>query len=539
MPTKEYYVKHIDNHIIDERFFQIDEDYLNYEINMCSEKDIERINSILIDKSHNPASWNAWPNPHNSILLYITGISDTFDFEKARSNMIDGAPPDIDLDHSALDREKAIEWCVDYWGREKVANIITHGTFKPKSLARSYYRITEGDNDDLNELLKLIPPPKYGKEATLEEILEDNPDLSEDQRYSAFLEFADRIEGMVANFGIHAAGVIISDTDICETVPIWKNSKADRITQYDKDECEELGLLKYDFLGIDTLSIIKECKELIKEHLDEDIEPYSIEDGDEDTYKVLADGKLTGVFQMETSGTAKRLISQIKPESIEDLSAISALNRPGPLQANLDKQYIANKLNNAPPDELPDQVAEILKASYWTLIYQEQILALFTELAGFDPKTSDDIRRAMGKKKLSVLEVYEPKFIEGCQNIGGLTSDYAESLWKDILGFADYCLAGDTEVLLPTKIKTSSKIKDLVKSQYNGFVLSVDRNDNHFVAQHVTQWHSKGLKDVYRYTLEDGSTVVCTENHRFLTEKNQMLEIDKAFRENIELKKIQ
>lgn len=542
---KKTYAKYIDTFIIDERYYKVDQDYLEYEMTMISLEDLERIYSVLVTKAHADKleGWDLWPNPHNSILLYITGISDEFDFTKARSDMIGGAPPDIDLDHSALDREEAIQWCIDYWGREKVANIITHGTFKPKSLARSYYRITEGDNDNLSELLKMIPPPKYGKEATLEEILEQNPQLSDDERYSAFLEFADRIEGMVANFGIHAAGVIISDTDICETVPIWKNSKADRITQYDKDECEELGLLKYDFLGIDTLSIIKECKELIKEHLDEDIEPYSIQDGDEDTYKVLADGKLTGVFQMETSGTAKRLISQIKPESIEDLSAISALNRPGPLQANLDKQYIANKLNNAPPDELPDQVAEILKASYWTLIYQEQILALFTELAGFDPKTSDDIRRAMGKKKLSVLEVYEPKFIEGCQRVGGLTSDYAESLWSDILGFADYCLAGDTKLLLPSKNTRSNRIEDLVTDQYNGFALSWDLKVNTdtespYVAQPVTQWHTKGIQDVYRYTLEDGRYVDCTSNHKFLTEDNEMIEIDNIYNQNKDIKTI-
>ena len=538
--TRDQNLKYINDFIIDERYFQVDQDYLEYEVKMASDKDLERILFTCISKKDYPHSFEPWENPHNSILLYLTGITNTFDFNKARSDMIGGAPPDIDIDHSALHREEAIQWCIDYWGRERVANIITHGTFKPKSLARSFYRITEGENDDLTELLKMVPPPKYGKEATLEEILEENPNLSEDERYSAFLEFADRIEGMIANFGIHAAGVIISDTDISDTVPIWKNSKADRITQYDKDECEELGLIKFDFLGIDTLSIIKSCQDLIKENHNIDISPYSIEDGDQETYQNLADGKLTGVFQMETSGTAKRLIADIKPESIEDLSAISAINRPGPLQAGLDKQYIANKLNNCAPDELPDQVAEILKASYWTLIYQEQILALFTELAGFDPKTADDIRRAMGKKKLSVLEVYEPKFIEGCQSVGGLTSEYAESLWKDILGFADYCLSGETEVMLPTLTLSSKKLKDLVKNQYNGFALSYDLQDHEspWVAQQVSQWHSKGIKDVYRYTMEDGSFVDCTENHKFLTQNNYMLEIDKAYSKKIKLKTI-
>jgi hypothetical protein len=242
---------------------------------------------------------------------------------------------------------------------------------------------------------------------------------------------------------------------------------------------------------------------------------------------------------METSGTAKRLITDIKPKSIEDLSAISAINRPGPLQAGLDKQYILNKLNNSPPDELPDAVAEILKASYWTLIYQEQILALFTELAGFDPKTADDIRRAMGKKKLSVLEVYEPKFIQGCQAVGGLTADYAENLWKDILGFADYCLAGDTKLLLPNNTSDNT-LQHLVETQYSGTILSCDYNEEDISAimQKPSQWHSKGKKEAYRYTMENGTYVDCTPNHKFLTEDNDMVEINFAYMQDIELKNI-
>jgi DNA polymerase-3 subunit alpha len=529
------YLKYINDYILEQRYNQIDEDFLEYEVIMASEKDIERVYNLVVEK--NCTNFSLLENPHNSILLYLLGLTDEFDFSKQRSDMIDGAPPDVDIDHDALDREKAIEWCVDYWGRERVANIITHGTFKPKSLARSYYRIHEGDNEELNELLKMIPPPKYGKEATLEEILEENPDLSDDERYSAFLEFADRIEGMVANFGIHAAGVIISDKEISDNIPVWKNSKADRITQYDKDECEELGLLKFDFLGIDTLSIIKECKKLIKENHNIDLEPYSIPDEDPLAYKYLNEGCLTGIFQMETSGTAKRLILGIKPNSIEDLSAISAINRPGPLQAGLDKVYIANKLNNSPPKDLPANVAEILKASYWTLIYQEQIMKLFTDLAGFTSQEADDVRRAMGKKKMQVLEKYKEKFIEGAQSIGGLLSDYANQLWDDILGFADYCLAGTTKIALPSVSSRSKAIQNIVKDQYSGFVLSHDQSTTTpFVAQQVSQWHSKGVKPVYRYTLEDGSYVDCTEDHSFLLKKTlKMKPIDSIYHNKLEL----
>jgi DNA polymerase III subunit alpha len=537
-PKRTEILKVIDKYIIEDRFNQVDSDFLEFEIKMSSLEDLSRIANCFFIEKQNPR--NKTPpslfkeNPHNSILLYVTGMTDTFDFERARSDTIGGAPPDVDIDHDALDREKAIQWCIDYWGREKVANIITHGTFKPKSLARSFYRITEGNNDDLNDFLSIIPPPKYGKEANLEEILESSPALVKENRYTEFLEFADRIENMIANFGIHAAGIIISDNEINNTIPIWKNSKADRITQYDKDECEDLGLLKFDFLGIDTLSIIKECKKLIKENHDLDIEPYSIPDGDPLAYKYLNEGCLTGIFQMETSGTAKRLILGIKPNSIEDLSAISAINRPGPLQAGLDRTYIVNKLNNSPPKDLPENVAEILKSSYWTLIYQEQIMRLFTDLAGFTSQEADDVRRAMGKKKMQVLEKYKEKFILGAQELGGLLEKYSASLWDDILGFADYCLGGHTKVRL---LNSNESIESLVKNQNGGPVLSCDTiGSNTVIPQTISQWHDRGIKGVYRYYLEDSTYVDCTPDHKFLTKKDGLfLPIELVYKKNLEL----
>lgn len=526
-------LKWIDEYIILDRLNQIDEDYLEFEIKMSSLKDLERIlDSLIANKNSSEDVFDS--NPHNSILLYITGLTSDFDFEKARSDTIDGSPPDIDIDHDALDREIAIQWCIDYWGEDNVANIITHGTFKPKSLARSFYRITEGDNDHLSELLDYIPPPKFGKEATLEEVLEQHPELHENEKFSEFLHFADRIEGMVSNFGIHAAGIIISDNPIKDIVPIWKNKKAERITQFDKDECEELGLIKFDFLGIDTLSIIKEAVSLIYENHEIQLNPYSIPDFDGQTYKTLENGLLTGVFQMETSGMAKELIIKIKPKSIEDLSAISALNRPGPLQAGLDRQYIINKFNNSPPEDLPEPVAKILQNSYWTLVYQEQVMDICSQIAGFTPKESDDIRRAMGKKKVDVLNVYKKQFIEGCVNTGGLSEKYSTELWDNLVGFADYCLAGTT------KIKTSEgllSIENIVKNQLPVTVSSYDVKANQKCLQRVSQWHKRGVKQVFKYTLEDGTSISATEDHKFLTINNKMVEIDDIYKRNLKLKK--
>jgi DNA polymerase-3 subunit alpha len=398
---------------------------------MISNIDKERILKLL-----NLNNKSEIPNPHNSIILYVTGLSNQFDYEKGRSNSIGGSPPDIDIDHDALDRDKAIQWVVDYWGRDNVAQVITHGTFKPKSLARSYYRVTDGDTVEMSNILKAIPPPKYGKEATLGEIIEKNPDLPE--KYKNFHGFATKLEDMVANFGIHAAGVVISDFPISDIVPVWKNSKADRITQFDKNETEEFGLLKFDFLSIDTLSIIKETIELIKENKGIEIDPYAIEDGDKKAYALLHQGLMAGIFQMETSGMAKNLIQKIKPMCIPDLSDTTALNRPGPIQAGLDKKYIDNKNKGYSSEEMPEVLAVILKDTHWTLVYQEQVMAICSKLAGFSLKESDDVRRAMGKKNTDILDRYKKRFIEGAM-AKKTKKNFAEELWDDLVGFADYC----------------------------------------------------------------------------------------------------
>jgi DNA polymerase-3 subunit alpha len=504
------------NFYISERLCKVDEDFLSYEEDFISKEDLDTIISLLQDEKKLKMN-----NIHNSIILYITGLSDEFNFEKARCDTISGSPPDIDIDFDALDRDKAIDWVVEKWGRDNVANIITHGTFKPKSLARGYYRVTEKDSQDLNALLKKIPPPKFGKESTMEEILTLNPDIQKNPTYTDFLEFSTKLENMVSTFGIHAAGIVISDFPIHDVVPMWKNSKAERITQFDKDEVEELGL-----------SIIKECVRLIKKHKKEEIDVFGIEDFDSKAYNLMNSGLLTGIFQMETSGKAKQLIQEIEPQSINDLSDISALNRPGPMQAGLDQQYIDTKNQGYIDEQMPEVVQDILKDSQFTLIYQEQIMALLNKMAGFTLKEADDARRAMGKKKKEVLEAYYEKFIEGSK-ANNIDESYADALWQDIMGFADYCLHGLTKVY--TKEYGYIEIKKIVNEQLKVTVLSLD-SENKIIEQQVQQYWFKGLKTCYSYTQGD-TIILSTNNHKFLTSEG-MLEIDSICTQNKKLLKV-
>ena len=516
----------LNKYYIPDRLSSIDQDFLEYEQDFISKEDLADIISLLSAPSKVKLD-----NPHNSIILYCTGLTDKFDFEKARCNTIDGSPPDIDIDFDALDRHKAIDWVVEKWGRDNVANIITHGTFKPKSLARGYYRVTEKNSMDLNEILKAIPQPKFGKEATMSEILDIAPKIKTESKFTDFLHFSDKLEDMVSTFGIHAAGVVISDFPIHDVVPMWKNSKADRITQFDKDETEELGLIKFDFLGIDTLSIIKECANLIEQNTGEKIDVFKIEDFNTKAYDLMELGLLTGIFQMETSGKAKQLIQDINPRSIEEISDISALNRPGPMQAGLDSNYIKNKKSSSFNKNMPEVVQEILKNTQYTLIYQEQIMALLNKMAGFTLKEADDARRAMGKKKKEVLESYKEQFVTGSKN-NGIDENYSESLWEDIMGFADYCLSGNT--MVKTKEYGYLPIENIVNNRVQCTVYSYDNKTDSIIEQKVLQFWRKGVKDCYTYSCENFK-VTCTSDHKFLTNQNTKIQIQEIVQNNQKL----
>lgn len=246
----------IKSHYDQERIKEVDSDFLKFEEDLALKEDLELIASMLKKRTEPLAT-----NPNNSIILYVTALTNIFDFEKARSNTIGGSPPDIDLDFDAAERHKAVEWAINHWGRERVANIITHGSLKPKSLARKYYKVTEGNPIHMKEVLDMIPEPHHGKEATFNEVVEGNPEKNypanpafKTKKYEGFYNAATKLEDLPSQFGIHAGGIVISDFPIWDLIPLWAktdtepdengiNRKVQRwVTQFDMHEVEELGL---------------------------------------------------------------------------------------------------------------------------------------------------------------------------------------------------------------------------------------------------------------------------------------------------------
>jgi DNA polymerase III subunit alpha len=558
-------ITELQKYYIPERVKQIDIDFLETEEESSNEEDTRLIvETIKYIHTLEPEYQNlpVIDNPHNSILLYLTGLTDTFDFIRGRSDTIGGSPPDIDIDFSALERDKAIRWVSDHWGKENIASILTISTFKPKSILDSYFRVMipspeldeQGNVTNLRKIQELkelkkdirkkIPESLFGKEATLEEIIKGDkekgflphPELLKESKYAGFIEVARKLEGMVRTLGGHAAGVVISDNPVTEVLPVLTRSEEGKstrksFTQFDMGDTETLGLIKFDFLVIVNGDIIKRTCKLIEDNHGIVIDSDHLPDRDKKAYAMMHLGLLTGIFQMETSESAKILIQKVKPKTIREISDISSLNRPGPLTAGLDETYITNKDNGYAPDDLPESIAEILKGTYHTLIYQEQLMEICHKVAGFTLQESDDIRRSMGKKKKSILEQYETRFIEGCVK-SGLSEPYSQELWQTLLGFADYCLAGST--LIKTPFGTIS-IQEIVENKLSTLVCSTDRNLDHQVGV-VNQWHSRGNKQVYEYKLEDKSTVTCTSDHKFLCEDGKWRMINEIYEQQLELK---
>lgn len=433
------------------RIASLDNDFLSFEEEMIIEEDL---NLIVSGKRSNVKVGN----PHNSCILYATGLTDEFNFTKARVNTIGGSPPDIDMDFGAIGRPRVVESIVERWGRENVANILTRGTFQPRSLTRRYFKImepqvfSEEDAYKIKEhyqfmkdnILSKIPDPIYGKEATLSEIVngrteiddegnkhvvwEAHPELASDPEYAGWYKFVSNLEGLVANFGIHPAGLIIADDPIYNYCPLWKNGTADRITSLDKDECEAVGLLKYDLLVINNLDIIQECIKLIENRHGVTISPWEIPDGDPKTFQLIQTGLLTGMFQVETSDSIKQMLIRVKPTSVDHLSIVSALHRPGPMENGFDEMYIHNRATGAIPQGMHPILMEITKTTQYCIVYQEQVMQICQDFGGFTGKESDDIRRAMGKKKEKVLAGYRAQFIDNAVANHQVAESYAEDV---------------------------------------------------------------------------------------------------------------
>jgi DNA polymerase-3 subunit alpha len=467
--------------------------------------------------------------------------------------------PDIDTDFCIDQRDKVIDYVTDKYGKDRVAQIITFNRLTSKAVLKDVARVLDIPYGEADKMAKLIPVVR-GKPTKLKVMISDETPEPEfkakydnDPGVRRWIDMAMRIEGTNKTYGVHAAGVVISAEPLDEIVPLQRNNDGAVITQYFMEDLESMGLLKMDFLGLKNLTMIQKTIDLIEQNQGFRVDPYELTNlerkaqkilakGDhktlpkdvEATYKLLESGELEGIFQLESSGM-KQIVKDLKPSNIEDISSILALYRPGPLDAGLIPKFIGRKHGREEIEYESNILEPILNETYGIMVYQEQIMKIAQDMAGYSLGQADLLRRAMGKKKVAEMQKQQEKFIDGATK-NGVKTQVAEQLFADMLKFAEYCLSYETQIL--TVEYGFLPIGEIVEKRIECSVFTVDKNGNIYT-QPIAQWHNRGKQEVYEYSLEDGSIIRATKDHKFMTTDGEMLPIDEIFEKGLDLLQVQ
>lgn len=430
-----------------------------------------------------------------SAVAYCTGITniDPIEYDLLFERFLNPdrvSMPDIDIDFDDEGRGRIIDWVIEKYGANQVAQIITYGTMAAKSSVRDTARVLNLPLFEADRLAKLIPDISLAKlfkldDASLSDKLKNNQEsIAAAQQLKAIakgfdlpaqvIQKAQRIEGTVRNTGIHACGVIITPGDITDYVPVAVAKDTDMYcTQFDNSVVEEAGLLKMDFLGLKTLTLIKDAVKFVKERHGIDLVPDDFPLNDEKTYELFQRGETVGVFQYESPGMQKYM-RELKPTVFADLIAMNALYRPGPLE------YIPSFIKRKHGEEEIiydiEAASEYLEETYGITVYQEQVMLLSQKLAGFTKGEADTLRKAMGKKKFDLLEKLKPKFLDQGQERGHDRAKL-EKTWRDWEAFASYAFNKSHSTCYAWIAYQTAYLKANYPAEYMASVLSNNMND--------------------------------------------------------------
>jgi DNA polymerase-3 subunit alpha len=345
--------------------------------------------------------------------------------------------PDIDIDFCTRGRGDVIQYVTEKYGREQVAQIITFGTLGAKAAIKDVARVLDLTFAESDKLTKLVPGVLNIK---LKDALKQEPGFAEaaknDPRVQEVLDVALRLEGMARNASVHAAGVVISPEPLKDLVPLYKTNKEEIVTQYDMNGLEKLGLLKMDFLGLTTLTVLADALALIDKHRGEKIRLEEIPLDDAKTYALFTKALTEGVFQFESPGM-KDVLRRYEPSRVEDLCALNALYRPGPLKGGVVDDFINRKHGRAQVVYDPPELKDILEETYGVMLYQEQVMQVANRMAGYSLGEADILRRAMGKKNVAEMAKQRERFLSGAKE-KGFAAKKAEKIFDLMAQFAEY-----------------------------------------------------------------------------------------------------
>jgi len=401
--------------------------------------------------------------------------------------------PDIDIDFCMNGRDEVIRYVAEKYGRENVGQIITFGTMKARGVIRDVGRVLNIPYAEVDRIAKLVPE---GPNVSLDRAIEDEPELRRmeqgDPHVRKLLSIARALEGLARHASIHASGVVISDKPLVEYLPLFKGANEEVMTQFTMDQIERLGLIKFDFLGLKTLTVIKHALTLIQKTTGKKIDIDNIPLDDEDTFRLCAEGRTTGVFQLESSGM-KDLLRRLKPEVFEDLIALVALYRPGPLGSNMVDEFIAGKHGKAKIKYMLPQLEPILKETYGVILYQEQVMKIAQLLANYSLAEADELRKAIGKKKPEVMENHRERFCKGAAD-NGIDRNKAEQLFTLMEKFGGYGFNKSHSAAYALIAYQTAYLKAHFPVQFMAALLTQDMGNQDKTIKNIAECREMGIK---------------------------------------------
>ncbi len=406
--------------------------------------------------------------------------------------------PDIDTDFCIERRGEVIDYVTERYGEDKVAQIITFNRMTSKAVLKDVARVLDIPYGDADRLAKLIPVVR-GKPAKLKEMIgEESPAPEFREKYlgdpavKRWVDMAMRIEGTNKTFGVHAAGVVIAADPLDEVVPLQRNNDGQVITQYFMEDVESMGLLKMDFLGLKNLTMIDKTVDLVQQSSGVSIDPDALPLDDPGTFGLLARGDLEGIFQLESSGM-RQIVRDLKPSSLEDISSILALYRPGPLDAGLIPKFINRKHGREAIDFAHAKLEPILQETYGIMVYQEQIMKIAQDLAGYSLGEADLLRRAMGKKKVSEMQKHRDIFVKGASE-RGVDAKIADELFDQMVLFAEYCFNKSHSTAYGAVTYQTAYLKAHYPVAYMAALLTVNAGSTDKIQRYISNCNAMGIE---------------------------------------------
>ncbi|WP_270972452.1 DNA polymerase III subunit alpha [Campylobacter upsaliensis] len=404
--------------------------------------------------------------------------------------------PDIDVDFCKDRRDEVIDYVIDKYGSDKVAQVSTFNKVLAKGVIRDVARVLDISLQDVDEFIKLVPEEDkitldeaYEKEPKIREFIEKHPKGKE------LWEYAKALEGLNRNAGIHPAGLVISNESLWNKIPLFRQSKNDErhlITQYSKDHLEDVDLIKFDFLGLKTLTLIHNAIKLIKERYGKDIIWGNIDVNDAKVYKTIQSGNTLGIFQIESDGM-QSLNARLKPENFEDLIAVLALYRPGPMESGMLDDFIDRKHGLKKIIYPFDVLKEVLEPTYGVIVYQEQVMQIVQIIGGFSLGGADVVRRAMGKKDPEKMAKLKDEFANGAEK-QGYNRAKAEDLWELIVKFAGYGFNKSHSAAYGLITFQTAYLKTYYPSEFMAALLTSEQNKIENIAMYIEEMKKMNIK---------------------------------------------